>query len=918
MADISATQWQQLSPLLDELLEAEHEERARRLAQIRCDDEALANRLETLIEQRTAVERELFLEGGAAFSMAQEPSLVGQIVGAYTLREPIGHGGMGSVWRAERSDGRYEATVAIKFLNLALQGHGGVERFAREGNMLARLSHPNIARLLDAGVAAGSQPYLVLEFIDGVPIDSWCDARSLGIDARVRLFLDVLTAVAHAHSNLILHRDLKPSNILITPQGQVKLLDFGIGKLIEDQSGAASPTELTQLAGRAFTPDFAAPEQVTHGGVTTATDVYTLGVLLCLLLTGRHPTARPTDTQVDRLRAVVEADPLRPSDAIARATVADAASAASDRATTGPRLMRALRGDLDNIVTKALKKSPDERYQTVAALADDLRRHFNHEPISARRDAMGYRIVKFVRRNRLAVAAGALIVIALSAGMLVANRERAAAQRQFVQVRQLANKLFEIDAQVRQLPGSTKTRQLIVDTSLEYLRRLTVDAGTDLDLALEVGTAYMRVARVQGVPISPNLGQRDPAEQNLQIAETIIDSVLAAQPANRTAILRSAQIAHDRMIFAGDRRPDDAAIVFARKSAQRLEQYLQSGPWAEGDQVALAYMNVAQRYMLAGEVDEGIRMTRRTIEIAKEASEPRQAGGALIQLSRGLRLKGDLDGALVTAEEAVKTLTPSAPDAALGMWTGFALALSTQAQILAEDGRVSLGRRDEAIPLYERAVKIAEDLARQDTADSHSRFSVAETSMKLAALLRETDPARSLDMYDHVLRRLGEITNNSRARRWEARALAGASDALVRLGRAAEARQRLDGAFERLLQLKLYPAEQVALGSEPDDALRALATYEATAGHPARAIEVYQDLLNRIMAGKPKPETDLRNAAELSSLYASLAQLERRAGNTAAASSLETRRLQLWSHWVTRLPGNSFVARQLSDASATH
>ena len=177
------------------------------------------------------------MEGDTGFTLAHEPSLAGQTIGAYTLREPIGQGGMGSVWRAERSDGRYQASVAVKFLNLALLGRGGVERFSREGNMLARLSHPNIARLLDAGVAAagGSQPYLVLEYIDGVPIDVWCDQRSLGIEARLRLFLEVLAAVAHAHSNLILHRDLKPSNILITREWSGKLLDFGIGKLLEDQ-----------------------------------------------------------------------------------------------------------------------------------------------------------------------------------------------------------------------------------------------------------------------------------------------------------------------------------------------------------------------------------------------------------------------------------------------------------------------------------------------------------------------------------------------------------------------------------------------------------------------------------------------------------------------------------------------------------
>ena len=426
MADISATQWQELSPLLDELLEAQPDSRVQRLAQIRRDDPALAMQLETLLDQRTRAAREGFLEG-SAFSVAQQPSLAGQTIGAYTLRDVIGHGGMGTVWRAERSDGRYQATVAVKFLNLALLERGGVERFAREGNLLARLSHPNIARLLDAGVTAGIQPYLVLEYVDGIPIDAWCDAHGSGIEARLQLFLDVLAAVAHAHSNLILHRDLKPSNILVTPEGQLKLLDFGIGKLIADQSNEGPSTELTQLAGRAFTPDFAAPEQVAQGDVTTATDVYALGVLLYLLLVGRHPTAQPTATQVDRLRAIVEAEPLRPSEAITRA---DSTTIAGVRATTPSKLVRALRGDLDNIIAKALKKSPAERYANATAMADDLRRYLNHEPVMARPDAFMYRIGKFVRRYRLAVSAATAIVLVLLIGVVATTWQAIEASRE--------------------------------------------------------------------------------------------------------------------------------------------------------------------------------------------------------------------------------------------------------------------------------------------------------------------------------------------------------------------------------------------------------------------------------------------------------------------------------------------------------
>ncbi|MGZ9057772.1 MAG: protein kinase domain-containing protein [Burkholderiaceae bacterium] len=411
MADISATQWIALSPLLDELLEAQGEARVQRLAQIRRDDAALAMQLETLLGERTAIERDAFLEG-TSFTAVQAPSLAGQTIGAYTLRDPIGQGGMGSVWRADRSDGRYQATVAIKFLNLALLGRGGAERFAREGSMLARLTHPNIARLFDAGVANG-QPYLVLEYTEGLPIDRYCDSEALPIELRLRLFLDVLAAVAHAHTNLILHRDLKPSNILVTAQGQVKLLDFGIGKLLAEQNIAASATELTQLAGHAFTPDYAAPEQVQSGDVTTATDVYALGVLLYQLLSGRHPTALPTQTAVDRVRAVIEKEPVPVSDAAAKADDATVQA----RATAAHKLARTLRGDLDNIVAKTLKKQAGERYPTVNALADDVRRYLDHEPVSARADSLTYRASKFVRRYRVAVAAGAVVCVAIVAGL---------------------------------------------------------------------------------------------------------------------------------------------------------------------------------------------------------------------------------------------------------------------------------------------------------------------------------------------------------------------------------------------------------------------------------------------------------------------------------------------------------------------
>jgi len=401
--------WEVISPLLDQLLDTEPGQRSTRLEQIRRDDAQLAGELEALLARQTAVGREEFLEGTA---VPIDSTLRGQIVGAYTLERPLGQGGMGSVWLAHRSDGRFEGQVAVKFLNLALIARGGADRFRREGSVLAKLTHPNIARLIDAGVAVGGQPYLVLEYIDGEPIDRWCDARALDVAARIRLFLDVLAAVAHAHSNLVLHRDLKPSNILVTGDGHVKLLDFGIAKLLAAEQQTTPATELTEIAGRAFTPDFAAPEQVQGEDATTATDVYALGVLMYLLLSGEHPTTRPQAPTVERLRCVVETEPARVSDAAARAS-SDVALA---RGHAAHQLPHALRGDLDNIVAKALRKAPAQRYGTVTAFADDLRRHLVDEPVSARPDSAGYRLGKFVRRHRGGVAAAAVVVVAVIAG----------------------------------------------------------------------------------------------------------------------------------------------------------------------------------------------------------------------------------------------------------------------------------------------------------------------------------------------------------------------------------------------------------------------------------------------------------------------------------------------------------------------
>jgi serine/threonine-protein kinase len=411
--------WAQLSPLLDDLLMQDAAGRTAALAALRRQDAALADELQALLAADDSARAGGFLDGQAApphTGDADHASLAGHRLGAYTLQSPLGAGGAGTVWLAQRTDGQYQGQVAIKLLHLALLGRAGAQRFAREGAILARLTHPHIARLLDAGVAAGGQPYLVLEWVQGERIDHHCRSQRLGVEARLALFLDVLAAVAHAHSHLAVHRDIKPGNILVTPEGQVKLLDFGIAKLLESADAEADATEITRQGGRALTPDWAAPEQLRGEAVTTATDVYALGLLLHLLLTGRHATSPAGATASEAMRATLETDPERASRAVNQNQPDALALIGGEHQPQ--RLARRLQGDLDNIVARCLRKAPAERYGTVTALADDLRRHLAHEPVSARPDTLGYVAGKFVRRHRGAVATALLIALAITGGLV--------------------------------------------------------------------------------------------------------------------------------------------------------------------------------------------------------------------------------------------------------------------------------------------------------------------------------------------------------------------------------------------------------------------------------------------------------------------------------------------------------------------
>jgi tetratricopeptide (TPR) repeat protein len=399
----SQERWQRLSQLLDEALDMPEAERAPWLRALRSENPEMADSLERALAGRENEGFAEFLEGPSPLAVeGLESTLVGRHIGPYVIDAEAGRGGMGSVWRAHRADGRYESTVAIKFVHAMWIGKAGERRFQFEGRALARLNHPNIARLLDAGVAEGSQPYLVLEYVEGEPIDAYCQRMGLDATERVRLFLGVLHAVAHAHSNLIVHRDIKPGNVFVTSDGTVKLLDFGIAKLIDDDSEAA---QLTRASAIALTPQYAAPEQLLGQPISTAADVYALGLLLYLLLTGEHPVPQGTRSSAALVHAVLTEEPPR------------ASSVAKIEAIPA----RSLEGDLDNIVHKAIKKNPAERYASVDAFGDDLRRYLADEPVHARPDTSFYRVGKFIKRHRVGTALAGAAIAALTVSVVVAT-----------------------------------------------------------------------------------------------------------------------------------------------------------------------------------------------------------------------------------------------------------------------------------------------------------------------------------------------------------------------------------------------------------------------------------------------------------------------------------------------------------------
>jgi tetratricopeptide (TPR) repeat protein/tRNA A-37 threonylcarbamoyl transferase component Bud32 len=699
---VQAERWRRVEEIFQSALDRAPQQRAGWLDEACGGDLELRGEVDSLLAaydtgDGSFTQPAAFTEAMKVLEQQTAASQAGRRIGPYRVIRELGRGGMSRVYLAARADQTFEKQVAIKVVQHGLDTEEVTQRFQSERQILARLDHPNITRILDGGTTDDGLPYLVMDYVEGEPIDRYCEAQGLDVAARIRLFQGVCAAVHYAHQNLIIHRDIKPGNVLVTHDGVPRLLDFGIAKLI---SAGAGPEEATRTVLRRLTPEYASPEQVRGEALTTASDVYSLGVLLYRLLTGRSPYRGRAGSATVLERQICDEQPERPSVAVARAGGSPAGEG------TPEKLRRRLDGDLDNIVLMALRKEPQRRYASVEQLSQDIGRHLANLPVIARPDTAAYRTAKFVRRHRTGVAASAAIAVLLVAGVVgtswqarVARAERARAQQQFNDVRRLATSfLFEFNSSIQNLPGATPARKLLVQRALEYLSKLAQQSQGDPALQRELAEAYLKVGDLQGNPYEPNLGD----------AQGAVDSY-------RKALAIS------------------AALVHADGTDAQAQRYL-----------ARSYQSLGEVLPLLGKAADGVANVRRASEIfamlVRRTPHDRDLRVALancyqalgdLQGHGELQNLGDRAGALDSYRKAVAVFDAMAVENPADQKArGGAAVMRTRIG----DMQQTSGDWDGALENYRGAMQRAQSLAGEDPGNDRFRRILALCHRKLADL----------------------------------------------------------------------------------------------------------------------------------------------------------------------------------------
>jgi len=754
-------QWQQLRPILESALELDPASRASFLDGA-CADSFLRREVESLIASHEQA-------GTDVLSPSTSPSLdpdeqtqfrlpPGKRIGVYEILEEIAVGGMGAVYRAIRADGQYYQQVALKIVRSELGAEFTATRFKNERQILASLNHPNIGKILDGGTTAEGVPYFVMEFVEGRRIDEYSDANKLATTERLKLFLQICSAVQYAHQHLIIHRDIKPGNILVNAEGVPKLLDFGIAKILESSS-VNDQYEQTISLLRLLTPEYASPEQVKGEPITTASDVYSLGVVLYELLTGCTPYNVPSHTPHEISRAVCEAEPEKPSAAVRRKLVriddrepADDSTLNATPEGSAEKLSKRLDGDLDNILLMALRKEPQRRYASVEQFAQDIRRHLEHLPVIARQDTFRYRASKFITRHKAAVAVAALVTVALLSATAItvrqariARAERARAERRFNDVRKLANSLiFEVHDSIQELPGATAARKLIMQRAQEYLDGLAQESQSDPALLRELAVAYGRLASVQGHPRDANLGDTPRALQNTRKAVELFGAALSLDPSNRdirqqlaNSKVNLSYIQADVGDQSGRKRSQDEAV-------QSLEELAVSNPEdlkVESD-LADAYSAKGFSFNDENNLTQGLTYHQKALAIYQRLAkaDPRnemyqmqlsfshKRVASVLIVQNQLQSAFEHEQAALAIDEAQLALHPD------NVRTRFnvTFAYSDTAFILRRQGDLA-----EALSYYRKALAIRAALVAADPQDTRARKGLSTTYYKIAGILEE-------------------------------------------------------------------------------------------------------------------------------------------------------------------------------------
>jgi len=649
-------------------------------------------------------------------------------IGPYRVTGVIGRGGMGTVYSAVRSDQSFEQEVAIKVLGHGSDNEAARSRFRQERQILARLEHPGIALLLDGGANEDGFPYLVMERVRGLPITDYARAKRLLLRQKLELFQQVCAAVHYAHQHLVVHRDIKPANILVTEEGVPKLLDFGIAKLLLEDSG-------NTLSGlRMLTPEYASPEQLLSQPVTTATDVYLLGVLLYELLAGSHPFSLDGQPPRDAERIVCEQDPVRPSSIAAQA---DAGK---------------IRGELDNIVLMAMRKDPARRYGSVLQLSKDLQRHADGMPVLACPDTLAYRTSKFAKRHSLALATTVAVTVTLGAGAWVTTEQARRSEQRFQQVRRLANSfLFEFHDQIEPLPGSIEAREMVVRTALSYLNQLSTEASGDVSLERDIANAYQRVGDVQGNPYASNLGRSSDALASYQKAVEIKTRLLdrSQDPLRFIGLSESILRCGDVQLVLGQTREAQISFETALNILDRV-------PRASASEVRLlgtVYARLGQVKAVRGDAPGALDAYRtsaahfrrlhqlepvaRNLDLLALSSQ--RSGYAMIWI-------GDVDGALAAYKEAIQSSEEALrlDPASTSSMRNLSLNYTSLGDLMGSPFHVNLGNRSEAIRYYRKALEVAGQMASLYPKDAQTRISVNQSRTRVAYMLRESEPQEAL------------------------------------------------------------------------------------------------------------------------------------------------------------------------------